>query len=400
MKPVTRLFFITTGWTLAMYSASNFIGAWFWSIGTGLRPILLFYTILFVVMVALFGGASRIRGRISSPTMMLLGIVLNAAYLALLLLLKTKTRQYYIPLAALDGLSSGFYWLSLFVLASTWVKEGQASWYNSWTGAIEAVLGLIAPPLSGWVIQAIPGLNGYRTVFFVAFLSLLGCAWLVQAGRRDSVRAPVLPDGPAQRPERVTVPGWQRLSWSFWALGMRDGMYFFVPSLLVYIVTGSTVLLGAFAAMQAAIQGIVFWGLTRTGGPLSGRTGMLLATLISLSALGLLALPLNAAVLFVLGGVVAVSYPSFKVALETSALSAITRFGKTEQERTQLTGLKEVWINGGRLFSLVFLLVLLSLLGPLHIPDFRWILGLWAFVPVGIYVMARKITPAPESHPV
>jgi YQGE family putative transporter len=390
MKPVTRLFFITTGWTLAMYSASNFVGAWFWDIGTGIRPILLFYTILFVVMVASFGSAARIRGHLSSRAMMTLGIVLNAVYLVLLLILKTKTRQYFIPLAVLDGLASSFYWLALFVLASTWVKENQASWYNSWTGAIEAVLGLVAPPVAGWVIQAMPGLNGYRVVFFAAFLSLLACTWLVIAARRETAGDPPAA-GPAPRQAISLPPGWRRLTWAFWALGMRDGMYFFVPNLLLYIVTHSTVLLGAFSSMQAAIQGVVFWGLTRTGKRWGGRTGLAAATLVSLSALGLVAVALNAVVLFALGAAIALSYPSFKVLLETSALTAITRHGRTEQERTQLTGLKEVWINGGRLFSLLFLLVLLSLLGPLNIPDFRWILGLWSLVPVGMYVLARGL---------
>lgn len=391
MKPVTRLFLISTGWTLAMYMASNFVGAWFWDIGTGLRPILLFYTILFVVMVASFGMASRIRNHLSSPVMMTLGIVLNAIYLALFLMLKTKTRQYFIPLAVLDGLSSSFYWLSLFVLASSWVDAGQESWFNSWTGTIEAILGLVAPPLSGWIIRAIPGLNGYRAVFFIAFLSLVGCTWLIMAARAPkSSEPPKRQDVPTPR-TLPSIPGWRRLSWSFWALGMRDGMYFFVPNLLLYIVTGNTVLLGAFSAMQALVEGGVFWALTRCSGPLTRRLGLLLATIISLTALGLLALPLNAFVLFLLGGVVALSYPSFKVTLESSALSAITQYSQDEADRMQLTGVKEVWINGGRLFSLAFLLVLLTLLGPFHLADFRWILALWSFVPVGIYWGARGL---------
>lgn len=391
MKPVTRLFFITTGWTLAMYSASNFIGAWFWDIGTGIRPILLFYTTLFVVMVASFASAARIRGHLSSRRMMGLGIILNAAYLALLLILQTKTREYYIPLAVLDGLSSSFYWLALYVLASTWVKEGQASWYNSWTGAIEAVLGLVVPPLAGWVIQDVPGLNGYRVIFFAAFLSLLACVALIVAARRD-------PDADPAAVNRSTAKifglpsGWTRLMWSFWGLGMRDGMYFFVPNLLLYIVTHSTLLLGAFSAMQAAIQGILFWGLTRAGGRLGGRRGMLVATIVGLTAVGLIVVPLNASVLFVLGAVIALAYPSFKVVLETAALTAITRYGRNEEEKIRLTGLKEVWINGGRLFSLVFLVALLTLLGPLHIPDFRWILGLWSLVPLGMFLIARGLT--------
>ncbi len=381
-----------------MYSASNFIGAWFWDIGTGIRPILLFYTTLFVVMVVSFGLASRIRAWLPSSTMMTLGIALNALYLALLLILRTHTRQYYIPLAALDGLSASFYWLSLYVLAASWVKTEQASWYNSWTGAIEAILGLVAPPLAGWIIAALPGLYGYQAVFFAAFVSLLACTWLILAVSRERpplVRSPLEVRTPV---DTRTIPQWRRLCWSFWGLGMRDGMYFFVPNLLLYIVTGSTVLLGAFAAMQAALQGAVFWALTRSKVSLNQSLGMLIAAVISVLALGILAIPLTPAVLFMLGAVIAISYPSFKVALESTALAAITRYGRDEQERTRLTGVKEVWINGGRLFSLVFLVLLLTVLGPLHIPDFRWILGLWSFIPVALYLGARKLLP-PDLSP-
>lgn len=390
MRPVTRLFLISTGWTLAMFLASNFVGAWFWDIGTGLRPILVFYTILFVVMVLSFGLAARIRRRVSSPRLMTLGIILNACYLALLLILKTKTRAFLIPLAILDGLSSSFYWLSLFVLASSWVEPGQESWYNSWTGTIEAALGLIAPPLSGWLIRAIPGLNGYRLVFFVAFLSLLGCTWLIVAAHRRPEPRSWPPPAPA-RGALPPIPGWSQLSWSFWALGMRDGIYFFVPSLLLFIVTGNTVLLGLFAAMQAALEGLLFWAVSRWPDTFTNARGLLVATGVSLLALGLLLVPLDALVLFLLGGIIAISYPSFKVTLESRALAVINRHSRNEQDRVQLTGLKEVWINGGRLMSLVLLLVILTLIGHLHIPDFRWILGLWSLVPVFMYWTARRL---------
>ncbi len=373
-----------------MFLASNFVGAWFWDIGTGLRSILLFYALIFVMMVTSFGLASRIRGRISSPLLMTLGIILNALYLALLLILKTKTREYFIPLALLDGLSSSFYWLSLFVLASSWVESGQASWYNSWTGTIEAVLGLLAPVMSGWVIRVLPGLAGYRTVFFIAFVSLLACAWLIlTAHHRLPKSQPEEWDAPSSTP--VEIPGWRRLSWSFWALGMRDGVYFFVPSLLLFIVTDNTVLLGTFAAMQAAIEGGLFWALTRWSGALAEEKGLFAAMLVSLTALGLLVLPLTAVVLFLLGAAIAISYPSFKVRLESAALTAITQVSRDDQDRVRLTGLKEVWINGGRLMSLLIVLGIVTLIGRPDLRVFRWILSLWSFVAVVLFFTARRL---------
>ncbi|NMP24091.1 hypothetical protein [Sulfobacillus harzensis] len=376
-----------------MFLASNFVGAWFWDIGTGLRPILLFYALLFVAMVTVFGLASKIRGRVSSPALMTLGIILNALYLALLLILKTKTREFFVPLAILDGLSSSFYWLSLFVLASSWVESGQASWYNSWTGTLEAILGLLAPPLSGWIIQALPGLTGYRTVFFIAFVALLACAWLILTAHHR-IRAEDLPA--SQSVSTAIIPEWRRLGWSFWALGMRDGLYFFVPSLLLFIVTNNAVLLGTFSAMQAAIEGVVFWALTRWSHALSGDKGLFIATLVALTALGVIFLPLNAWVLFLLGAAIALSYPSFKVRLESAALDTIGRHSQNDADRMGLTGAKEVWINVGRLMSLGIVLLIVTLVGKQDLRALRWTLGLWSLVPVLLYLTARRL-PQPQT---
>ncbi len=367
--------------------ASNFIGAWFWDIGTGLIPIIIFYSILFVVMVTSFGLASVIRGRIRSLTLMSLGILLNIGYLGLLLALKTNAREYYALLALVDGLSSTFYWLALFVLASTWVENRQADWYNGWTGTLEAILGLIIPPLGGWIIATLPGISGYRTVFALAFLSLLGCLALLSFGNRPQA----LPAPRDHREPLPMIPGWRRLLWSFWALGMRDGIYFFVPGLVLYIVTHSTVLLGFFFAMQAAIEGVIFWLLARWSSKISRRTSLRIATLISILALFVLHRPLNAVTLFGLGVLIALAYPSYKVALESSALTAINRYSAHEGDRIQLTGVKEVWINSGRLLSLLILLAIVELIPHFHVGNFRWILGLWAILPVMILMTYRYV---------
>jgi YQGE family putative transporter len=367
--------------------ASSFIGAWFWDIGTGLIPIIIFYSILFFVMVTSFGLASIIRGRIRSLTLITLGILLNIGYLGLLLVLKQDARQYYAWLALVEGLSSSFYWLALFVLASSWVENRQADWYNGWTGTLEAILGLIIPPLSGWIIATLPGISGYRAVFALAFLSLVGCLALISFGNRPQA----LPAPRNRREPLPVIPGWHRLLWSFWALGMRDGIYFFVPGLMLYIVTHSTVLLGFFVAMQAAIEGVIFWLLARWSSKISRRTSLRIATLISILAFFVLRRPLNALTLFGLGVLIALAYPSYKIALESSALTAINRYSAHEGDRIQLTGIKEVWINSGRLLSLLILLAVIGLIPHFQIGNLRWILGFWALLPLVILMTYQYV---------
>ena len=393
MKPVTRLFLISSAWTLASYMASSFMSAWFWDIGSGIKPIILFYTILFIAMTTSFALSTQVRARFRSSSLMAAGILLNIAYLALLLGLQSQARHYLSYLAAIEGLASSFYWLALFVLASSWVAPEQSDWYNGWTGTLEAILGLIAPPLSGWIIVSLPHLEGYRAIFAISLVCLvLSLVWVLMGRRKHEQSMPT--DFDKRQDKTEDPPAWRALLWSFWALGMRDGMFFFIPNLLLYIVTRNAVLLGLYITMQAALEGLIFWGLARWSRESSRLLGMRAATLISFLGLGMVLVPLDYASLFGLGVLVAIAYPFYKVALESSALNLIGRHSRGESDRVRFTGAKESWINAGRLISLLLLLVVLTIVPHFSLPDFRWILGGWSLIPFVTYmsfsVVAKK----------
>jgi YQGE family putative transporter len=384
---VTRLFGISAAWTLAFYLASSFVGAWFWDIGTGLIGIIVFYAVLFAAMTGVFSLAPYFRRKMDAAQLMALGIVLNAVYLALLLGLKTSARHYYLPLALLEGMASSFYWLALFALAASWVGQGQAAWYNAWTGTLEAVLGLCIPPVSGLLIDRLPVISGFLLVFALALFSLLGALVLIAGyksghGKKGSAMVrttyPPLPE----------IPGWRRLLWSFGALGMRDGLYFLLPNLLLFIVTRSTLVLGIFVAVQSALEGVVFWLLTRWSP--KGLMPQKIGTGLSLLALGIVIRPMDGVALFALGLLVGIAYPPYKVALESAALRDINRYSREDGERIQLTGIKEVWINSGRLLSLLALLVMIRVWPDFQLQDLRWILGAWAVLPVMIFLLYRR----------
>jgi YQGE family putative transporter len=367
--------------------ASNFLSAWFWDTGTGLVPIVGFYSILFAVMILGFGLASKIRSRVKSSWLMAMGILLNAIFLGLLLVLRGSAKPYFVPLAVLEGLAATFYWLGLYVLASAWVRPDQASWYNGWTGTLEAVLGLVAPPASGWIIASMAGLAGYHAVFGIAFFSLITCLILILGGRNASARQ-ILQEESFTSP--VLPPDWRPLMWSFWALGLRDGIYYFVPNLLLFILSRSTILLGLFVASEALLQGILFWALARFTHPRVQTRSLFLAAAISLSALAAAFQPLNTWILFALGMVISLAYPPFKVALETSALVSIRASGHNENDLVQLTGIKEVWINSGRVISLLLVLAAVFTASYFEIQDFRWILAGWGLVPTVILITYRS----------
>ncbi|MCY0877542.1 MAG: hypothetical protein OWU84_01150 [Firmicutes bacterium] len=390
MTLVRRLFLINTGWTLALYLASSFVGAWFWQIGTGMRPIVLFYAILFSVMVVAFAVSSRVRLPLSSAALLTLGILLNACYLFLLFLLKTASRHLVVLLAVLDGAAGSFYWLSLFVLAASWVPPQQVTWYNSWTGTLEAILGLAAPVLSGLVIRSFRGLAGYRVIFLTAFLALVAAAALAWVRTPQEARGRRLTPGPPLY--AFSIPGWRRLLWSFLLLGLRDGVYFFVPGLMVYIVTHNALWLGVYNAVTAGVQGLGFWILTRSAAQRRTTAGLRVATGLALVGLVLWMVPLSAWTLMGLGVLISLSYPPFKVRLESAALIAISQHSRSEDDRARLTSVKEVWINVGRLASLCFFLLVLGLApGPVPLLWIRDVLGGWALIALMLYAVLRGL---------
>ncbi len=397
MKPIIRLLLINTSWTLALSVASNFLSAWFWDIGTGLSPIIGFYATLFLVTIASFGLATRLKRLPSSVALMATGILVNALFLGSLLILRTDSRHFYLPLAILEGASVSFYWLALYVLASAWVRPDQARWYNSWSGTLEAILGLVVPPLSGWLIASFAGLAGYRLVFAIAFISLLG-AFILILGANRSARTMAVPPPPEVRDSDPIPERWRSLLWSFWALGLRDGIYLFLPNLLLFIVSRSTIWLGVFAACQAGLQGLVFWVVGRWPQLNHHSRSLGFATGLSLFALALIALPLELSTIFGLGLLVSIAYPPFKVSLESSALMAIGGNQRSETAMMRRTGQKEVWLNSGRLLSLLLVLGFVLWLPHFRLTDFRFVLAAWGLSPVAIWLFYRKVTRAEASH--
>jgi len=381
MKPVTRLFLITTGWTLAFYMASSFMSAWFWHIGSGFLPIVRFYIVLFITMTVTFAVAAVWLRPPRSVVFMTIGIFFNAVFLAALLWLGPRARDLLPELAILEGLSSGCYWLAWFTLSAQWVTPDDSHWYNSWTGSLEALLGLIVPPASGWVITRLPGAAGYRLVFLVGLASLaanlliIGPAWATTPLASRPVH-----------PQPLRIPGWRPLLLSFVSLGLRDGLYFFLPPLLLFIVSHSAELLGIYTAMQATIQGLVFTWLGRT----PRIRPLIYAVALSGLAFGLFWLPLTPGVLLGLGGLVALAYPSFKVALESQALQWITQFGTDLSHQARLTAIKEVAINSGRLVGLLVVMLLIITHPRLHPNQLGPLLAVWAITPVAIWWWHQK----------
>lgn len=229
MSQVRRLLVIAGLWELAMGWATSFIGAWFWHLHTPLSAIVLYYLLWFLVMGLVFGWGATTARRLAYQRLRGMGIVVALIYMGLLAVLGPASRHVSWLVAILTGLSSGFYWVSLYVGGAASVSSEQAAWYNAWIGILENVFAIAGPPVAAGIIVAFASGVGYRVVFGLA-MTVLAVALILGSG---SARHPAMAVATEPPPQKAL----QHVRWSMAALGLRDGLLFFIPGLYLFMVT-------------------------------------------------------------------------------------------------------------------------------------------------------------------
>lgn len=347
-----RLLAISAVWAWTYALTGTFVGAWLWHHHSGLVIPIASDLIGFAVMAVLFEAMRRAPARIAPKTLLVCAYALSAANLGLLIGLGARIRHWFALVAGFSGLAIGLFWLALFVLASVLVPRKQIRTYQGLTGGLETAAGILGPLVAGWLIGHLGARTGYPVLFTAALFST-GAGLLIAL----STPAPAA-SGAKLRAADPVPPGWPILMRGIGLLGLRDGLYLMVPSLVVYIGSQSAIRMGVFVAVEGAAQAVVF-------ALLSGRSPhpfwSLYGGILNLAAAVLWAVRPNPITLFIFGAALSAAYPTFKVAWESWVLAAVERSGHRLPDRTRLTAAKERWLNAGRSLGLGLLAVTLVL---------------------------------------
>ena len=382
-----RRFLVLGLWEIATTAAASFTGAWLWRIHTPVNSVILYYLLWFGVMTGIFGVGALNRHPVTAPTVRDLGLSVAVIYLGAFAALGSDSRGWVWALAGLTGLASGLYWLALYTQAAQTVRSAQGASYAVWLGVVETGAGIAVPPLAGLAIAAVPGLAGYRLIFLGS--AVLVCAALVMS----RIERPE-PAKPEQVDLRPATARWRLVLYSMAALGLRDGVLFFIPGYYLFVLTARPVLLGMYLALTAAVQTIAFWVYGRRPWP---PLSTLAASLAGGAALWL-ASPVPG--IFVLGLVTAATYPAFKVPLESHALAVIKDLSGSSGPAVRRTSAKELALNVGRVGGLATLW--LAVVWSAHpIPVLRSLLIGWpavAFILTGQLWLIRRSNRRPVMH--
>jgi YQGE family putative transporter len=370
-RPERALVALTALFSLAVVLGETFITPYIAGQGRGLAPVGAYVVAQFAAMTATFVAAPVLAPRLPSRVTLRAGVAGCLLAFAAVAALRAGP----VPAGALLGLGLGAYWLGFYVLALGAVPGGERDRWSGAVGAADAAAQL-AGPLAGATVVA---RFGFRPLFalaaalFAVVLGVAGAAPEASGGAGGGLAAAwrAYADRPAGR----------LLLAAFFALGLRDGVYLFLPALLVYLATDSPWYLGGFAAL-AALGGTAGFALVGAGAARAGRGGWAAAG----GALALAAVPLLGparpapAALVAFGLVQAFAYPLVKAPAEAAALEVIAGLGGAPLD---LTAVKEVVLNAARLLTAVGFLALVAV-APAG--EARWSLVATAPFPAGVAV--------------
>lgn len=339
---------------------SIFVNIYLWRVQREF-PVLLRYNLACWVTIPPFillaGWLAQARDRTWA---LRIGLALHAVFYLSLLSLREAAVGHVVPLGVVLGVAMGFYYAGLHTLTFDVTAQGERDYYVGLSSFTSGITGAVAPFAAGAVIGLAAGLRGYVMVFALAVV-------LYVVAFATSLRLPPDREVRAFRIRVALLPPKEHSDWrrvmALWAVfGGRFGIFMFIVGLLMYMASGSEMVVGGYSLVTGSIRILGSLVVGRAVTPARRLPFMLLGAL-SGTAAGLIMLgPINLLVVWAFGIMLAVSTPLFSIPSSAIQLDVIGRTAADPSQRVEYVCAREVPLAVGRFIYLAVLWSLYDLL--------------------------------------
>lgn len=324
-----------------------------------------------------------------------LGLLLISSFYICVVIAQEKVAEWYPLFAVFGGLSGAFYWVGYLVLMYDVSNDRNRIHYLAMNSIFFTSAGLIGPAMAGRIIAVNDGLNGYITVFGIAFLMFLLAALFSLKIKAKPSRHKTYYIGHTYGVMR-REPQWLRSLWGFFGIGLLQGIMLFLPNILLYEVMPQEDQIGYMSVLFSLIT--IFMGMLLSRYARESQTTLYLwisgAGMIASASLLLLGLKLWTVVGFMI-------LYSFFNPLQGNTISShyyrlVGRLPLRGNFRVESVVVKEVFLNAGRAVSIG---VLIFLLGNVQGERLAYILLGGAFCQLLLpFLMGNGFKPGSSSH--
>ncbi|MFB5760305.1 MFS transporter [Paenibacillus medicaginis] len=294
------------------------------------------------------------------------GTALSGIFYLLVLWSGPRAVHYIWPLGILLGIALGLFWLAFNVIYFEVTDSHNRDRFNGWVGLLGSFAGIVGPWLSGWIIASMENDTGYRVIFSISLAIYIVGVILSFFLKKRKVKEEYNWSEPWNRLSDVKSP-WRPLSLALAAQGIREGVFSFLITLLVFVATKQEWKLGQFSLITSAVSLVSFWVAGRWLRPHYRSAGMLIGALLLVAVLLPLLWKVQYGTLLFMGIGTSLFIPLYLIPITTLGFDLMGATDRNVAERVELVVLRELCLMTGRLIGTFIFIGVLSVSRMPHV---------------------------------
>lgn len=374
-------------YALSISLSNTFVNVYLWKQSGEFRDLGLYNLAIVTMQPLTFILAGRLVKQVDRIIVLRLGVSFLAVFFLSVLIAGNHAHDYLLLLGSLLGIGYGFYWLAFNVLTFEITEPNTRDFFNGFLGILTSAAGMIGPIVAGYIISTLTKWTGYTIIFSISlglFLTAVVLSFFL-------TRRPAEGTYGLMRiiEERANNKNWRLITNAHFFQGLREGIFVFVISVFVYMATGSEWALGKFGFVNSFTSFIAYYLVSRFIQPAYRKKAILCGGLLLYAALFLIVFDLSYPRLVLYAVTIAIAYPLLLVPYSSLTFDVIGRSWEAAERRVEYIVVRELFLNGGRITSILLFLVTIALFEEkIAIPTLMLVLGAGHSL---IYVFIRRI---------
>jgi MFS transporter, YQGE family, putative transporter len=375
-------------YSLSVALSNTFVNIYLWKQTGELNDIGLYNLAVTVAQPFTFILAGRWAKKIDRVMVFRIGVILLALFYLSVLAFGTSASEYLLLLGALLGMGYGFYWLAFNVLTFEITEPETRDFFNGFLGILSSVGGMIGPIAAGFIISRMEKFTGYSIVFGISLTLFAAAVFLSFFLKRRPAHGKywfvrILS-------ERKQNKNWRMVTNAHFFQGLREGIFAFMISVLVFLSTGTEMALGTYGLINSGVAFVAYFAVSRLIKKEQRLKSILIGGLILYASIFLIAFDVTYTRLLIYAAIIAIAYPLLLVPYLSITYDVIGSGWKAAEMRVEYIVVREIYLNVGRVFSILLFLIMINMMDVKQgLPILFLILGAGHSL---IYLFVRRIT--------
>ncbi|WP_019242578.1 MULTISPECIES: MFS transporter [Bacillus] len=368
--------------------SNTFVNIFLWKQSGSFLEIGVYNITIVLLQLISFVLAGRLAKVMDRVIVLRMGVLFLAIFYLVVLFVGDFAAKYIVLLGAIQGIGSGLYWLAYNVLTFEITEPENRDFFNGFLGILNSIGGMVGPFTAGFIISHLVGNTGYSVIFAISMMLFAIAVIMSFFINRRHAKGKFYVWTIIK--ERRNSSNWKNITNAHIFQGLREGTFFFIVSLFIFISTGSELALGTFGLINSGIGLLTYYCVSRFVKKKNRNKAILIGSIGLFISIFFLLFHVTYFNLLMYGVAIAFFYPLLLVPYFSLTYDVIGRSWKAAEMRVEYIVVKELFLNIGRALSIFIFLICVSFLDIVRIMPYLLIfLGSGHMM---IYFYIRKIT--------